>query len=332
MNSLTQDILGPYEYNPINSWYLKKYFTDTENLGMYGPYQKNAVLKEANEYKNIGTVDEDNTYEVNKFGFRGEVYENPEVLGSGCSITFGLGVPEKGRWTNFLGSRINKGVMNLGSPGASVESVCLNLIKYCMNNKMPKQVFCLMPDFFRSVIVYDKEFTEMKTQRDKFGIHQGLLVTFCNPKISMHNGSIFMETKDKRLIEDAISPHNLIFNAVNAIYMLEAFCLTNNIELHWTTWDISTAKVMDKLSTLKDFQLKRYASFFPTDNFKGVNHFIKDTCFLDHDSEFKDALQWVRGSDYSIVDGNKTNASAHPGIHFQYHVADFFYKIISKDI
>lgn len=332
MTSLTQDILGFYKYNLVNSWYLTKYFTDTDNLGMYAPYAKNAVLKEANEYKYIGTVDADNTYEINKFGFRGEVYENPEVLASGCSITFGLGVPEEGRWTNFLGNMMNKEVMNLGSPGASVESICLNLVKYCVNNKMPKQIFCLFPDFFRSMIVYDKDFSEMKTQRDKFGTHEGLLVTFCNPKISMYDGCIFMETKDKRFIEDAISPHHLIFNAVNAIYMLEAFCLTNNIELYWTTWDISTAKIMDELSTLKNFQLKRYTSFFPKENTYGVNHFVKTTCNLDHGSEFKDALQWVRGSDYSIVDGKKTQMHAHPGIHCQYHFADLFYKLYSQTL
>jgi hypothetical protein len=332
MNSLTQDILGFYKYNVVNSWYLTKYFTDTDNLGMYAPYAKNAVLAEADEYKYIGTVDKDNTYKINKFGFRGEVYENPEALASGCSITFGLGVPEEGRWTNFLSNKIDKGVMNLGSPGASVESICLNIIKYCVNNKMPKQVFCLMPDFFRSMIVFDKEFSQMKTQRDKFGNHQGLLVTFCNPKITMYDQSMFMEMKDKRFIEDAISPHHLIFNAVNAIYMLEAFCSTNNIELYWTTWDMSTTKIMDELCELKDFQLKRYTPFLPKDNFKGCNHFIKDSCDLDHGSEFKDAIQWVRGSDYSIVDGIKTNAGAHPGIHFQYHVADFFYKVSSKDL
>lgn len=332
MDSLTSDILDFYTINSKTIWYLTKYFTDTDNLGMYGPYAKNAVVSEAGEYKNIGTVDEDNTYEINEFGFRGKVYKNAEVLASGCSITFGLGVPELGRWTNILGEISNKDVMNLGSPGASVESICLNLIKYCINNKMPKKIFCLFPDFFRSVIVFDKEFSQMKNQRDRFDIHEGLLVTFCNPKITMLKESLFMQITDKKYIEDAISPHHLIFNAINSIYMLEAFCLTNNIELNWTTWDISTAKVMDKLCNLKDFQLKRYTSFFPKDNSKGVNHFIKDSCNLDHDSEFKDALQWVRGSDYSVIDGKETDVGAHPGIHTQYHFANFFYNIQNQSI
>jgi hypothetical protein len=329
MDSLTSDILSFYKVNPANIWYLTKYFSDTDNLGMYSPYAKDAVLSEAKEYRYIGTVDEDNTYEINQFGFRGEVDKDAEVLGSGCSITFGLGVPELGRWTNILGKKMNKSVMNLGSPGASVESICLNLIKYCMNNKMPKEIFCLFPDFFRSVIVFDKDFSQMKTQRDKFGNHQGLLVTFCNPRITMHDGSIFMEMKDKRYIEDAVSPHHLIFNAVNAIYMLESFCSTNNIKLNWTTWDVSTSKILDEFSNLEKFQLKRYTPFFPPKNLNGINQFVEDTCSSDHDSEFKDALQWVRGSDYSIVDGEKTNKHAHPGIHMQQHVADFFYNLYS---
>jgi hypothetical protein len=332
MDSLTKEILSFYKLSSSTSWYLTKYFTNTDNLGLYGPNAKEPVVSDAKDYKFIGTVDEHNDYKINRFGFRGEIDENSDVLASGCSITFGLGVPESGRWTNFLGNRMNKSVMNLGSPGASVESICLNLIKYCVNNKMPKQIFCLFPDFFRSMIVFDPDFSQMKTQRDKFGNHEGLIVTFCNPKITMHEGSMFMEIKDKRYIEDAVSPHQLIFNAVNAIYMLEAFCLTNNIELYWTTWDISTVKIMQELSALNNFQLKRYTPFFPKDNIKGVNHFIKDSCSLDHGSEFKDTLQWVRGSDYSIVDGKKTNISAHPGVHMQYHVADFFYNLQNQSI
>jgi hypothetical protein len=332
MNSLTQDILGFYKISPTTRWYLEKYFSNTENLGYYAPNAPEPVVSDATGYKFIGTVDEHNAYEVNRFGFRGEIYENPDILASGCSITFGLGIPESGRWTNFLSNATNKSVMNLGSPGASVESICLNLIKYCMNNKMPKEIFCLMPDFFRSVVVFDEDFSEMKTQRDKFGQHKGLLVTFCNPKVSMHDGSMFMEIKDKKYIEDSVSPHQLIFSAVNSIYMLESFCSTNNIKLYWTTWDTATAKIMEELSNLEKFQLKRYAPLSPKDNVKGINHFIKDSCDLDHGSEFKNTLQWTIGSDYSIVDGKKTNASAHPGIHFQHHVADLFYKLYRQDI
>lgn len=332
MNSLTEDILSFYKNGPTTSWYLGKFFSDTENLGYYSPYAKEPVVSDATGYRFIGTVDEHNTYEVNRFGFRGEIDEDAEILASGCSITFGLGLPEAGRWTNLLSNTMNKSVMNLGSPGASVESVCLNLIKYCMNNKMPKEIFCLMPDFFRSMVVFDEDFSEMKTKRDKFGDHKGLLVTFCNPRISMHKGSIFMEVKDKKYIEDSVSPHQLILNAVNAIYMLEAFCLTNNIKLYWTTWDTATAKIIDELSNLENFQLKRYTALSPKNNEIGINGFIKNTCDSDHGSEFKDSLQWVMGSDYSIVDGKKTNANAHPGIHFQQHVADLFYELSSQGV
>jgi hypothetical protein len=332
MNSLTEDILSFYKMGPTTSWYLEKYFTDTDNLGHYAPYAPEPVVSDPTGYKFIGTVDEHNTYEINRLGFRGEIDENADILASGCSITFGLGLPEDGRWTNLLSRNMGKSVMNLGSPGGSVESICLNIMKYCLKNKMPKEIFCLMPDFFRSVVVFDESFSEMKTKRDKFGGHQGLLVTFINPRISMHKGSIFMDVQDKKYIEDSTSPHQLIFKSINAIYMLEAFCLTNNIKLYWTTWDTATAKIMDELSNLRNFQLKRYTSFCPKDNFIGMNGFIKESCNLDHGSEFKDTLQWVMGSDYSIVDGKKTNNMAHPGIHFQQHVSDLFYKLSTQGI
>ena len=331
MNYLTEDILSFYKISHSTSWYLEKFFTNTENLGYYAPYAKEPVVSDAKDYKFIGTVDEHNTYKINRLGFRGEIDKNADILASGCSITFGLGLPEGGRWTNLLGNKINKNIINLGSPGASVESICLNTIKYCMNNKMPKEIFCLMPDFFRSMIVFDEDFSEMKTKRDKFGEHKGLFLTFCNPKISMHKESIFMEIKDKKYIEDSVSPHQLIFNAINSIYMLESFCLTNNIKLYWTTWDASTAKIMDKLSNLRNFQLKRYFSFFPIENFKGVNDFIQKTCDSDHESKYKDSLQWAIASDYSIVDGKKTNDKAHPGIHFQEHISELFYNLSEQE-
>ncbi len=165
MTSFTRNILDFYENNTQNDWYLEKYFTNTNNLGIYRPYADNPVCSKPDGSPFIGTVDEHNTYKINSFGLRGEIYENADVLASGCSITFGLGVPEEARWTNLLGNMINKNVMNLGNPGASAETICNSIIQYCMNNKMPKQIFCLMPDFFRNIVIVDKEFYKSEVKR-----------------------------------------------------------------------------------------------------------------------------------------------------------------------
>ena len=330
MTFLTKDILSFYDFNQTNKWYLTKFFTNTTNIGLYPPHAKNVVDKYPNGQPNIGTVDEHNTYEINDFGFRGEIYKNVDVLGVGCSITFGIGVPESLRWTNFLSNSLNKSVMNLGSPGASVETICNNIIQYCMNNKMPKEIFCLMPDFFRSMVVADEEFYKPKIYKNDNTKKNHLEYTFCNPVVSVHKESLFMEIEDHKCIEDLTSPHQLILNSINFIYNLESFCFANNIKLYWTTWDIGTTMIMNKLVNLKNFKLKNYTPFYLPDS-KARHRGYNLNCILDHGSEFKDSLWWHQGSDYSIINNKKETNNAHPGIHFHHHFSDFFYNLYKKN-
>jgi hypothetical protein len=41
-------------------------------------------------------------------------------------------------------------------------------------------------------------------------------------------------------------------------------------------------------------------------------------------------MYWEAGSDYSIVDYKKDESRAHPGVHLQNHVADFFYSLYNE--
>ncbi len=332
MNFLTKEILDFYKFNEQNRWYLTKFFSNTKQIGYYNPYRKDAVATEWNKKDPfVGTIDEHNTYEINQFGFRGKIDENSDILASGCSITFGIGVPELGRWTNFLSNSINKSVTNLGSPGASVESICTNIIQHCMNNKMPNEIFCLFPDFFRSMVVVDKEFYKSKIKRGKIGTNDYLEFIYCNPTIFRDKGSIFMEIENQKYIEDSVSPHQLILDSVNFIYILESFCLVNNIKLHWTTWDLPTSLVMQELCNIKNFKLKNFSPLFPAGSEFSREPSIVADCEVDHSTGFEDSASWRKGSDYSIINREKATNYAHPGIHFQYHVAEFFYNLSIKN-
>jgi hypothetical protein len=330
MKSLTRDIFPFYEENKENDWYLKKFFSNTKEIGLYKPGSQDVVSpRRTNEDNSVETVDEVNTYEINSLGFRGEVDENSEIFASGCSITFGLGVPELGRWTNLLGKKINKSVTNLGNPGDSVENICMNMIQYCLNTKMPKEIFCFFPDFFRSVVIVDKEFYKSRVNRGVLGTRDSLERVFCTPKIIQDKKSFFMEIKDKKYIEDSTSPHQLIVNSVKFIYILESFCLSNNIKLHWTTWDTPSSYILEELSKMKDFKLKNFTSFYPPDSeYEGMGALVMEMCKPDtHKHEFQDHESWAKGSDYSFIDGKKTDSNSHPGIHVQEHISDFFYKL-----
>lgn len=330
MKFLTRDILSFYKQNEENAWYLKKFFVNTKEIGLYEPFSENVVSsRRTSEDKSLETIDEVNTYQINSIGCRGEIDENSEVLASGCSITFGLGVPESGRWTNLLAKKINKSVTNLGSPGASVENICMNTIQYCLNSKMPKEIFCFFPDFLRSMVVVDKEFYKSKVNRGNIGTRDSLHQVFCNPTIVKDNKSVFMEVEDQKYIEDSTSPHQLILNSVKFIYLLESFCLSNNIKLYWTTWNTSSSNILKELSKMENFKLKNFTSLYPTDSeYAGVGAFVLDTCNPDtHEHEFKDHPSWNKGSDYAFINGEKTLKMSHPGVHVQEHIADFFYNL-----
>jgi hypothetical protein len=335
MKFLTRDILSFYKEEKADTWYLKKYFSNTKEVGLYQPFRKDVVATRYNKKDNsIETIDEHNTYKINSIGCRGEVYENSDTLALGCSLTFGLGVPELGRWPNFLSKKINKSMTNLGSPGDSVHNICINAIQYCLNTKMPKEIFCLFPDFFRSKVVVDKEFYKSKVNRGDIGKKDGLDHIFCNPTIIKDKNSFFMEVEDKNYIEDSTSPHQLILNSVNYIYMLESFCLSNNIKLYWTTWHGPTSFILQELSKLENFKLKNFTSFYPADfnlQYDGIGGFVNNRCNMNtHEHEFKDHVSWAHGSDYAFIDGEKTLKNSHPGIHVQEHISEFFYNLYKE--
>lgn len=319
MNYLTRDILDFYKFDKEkNKKYLTKYFSNSNIVGMHEP-NSTIIFDSVNVFDkaNVVTVDDDNIYEINKHGFRGEIYENSDVIASGCSITFGIGVPEEGRWTNILSNQINKNIINLGVEGASVKNVCTNIIQYCMNNKMPKEIFCLFPDFFRSMVVIDKEFYKSGLSKRYWDQDDSLTLTFCNPKVSQYSKDrVHMEIKDKSNIEDSVSPHQLILDSVNFIYILESFCLTNGIKLYWTTWDNPSFRILKEMSKIKDFKLKNFSQSNPG--------YSPSECNLHDNSEFNDHPQWERGSDYSIINNKKTKDYSHPGIHYHNHIAILF--------
>ena len=309
-------------------WYVTKQFTNTNHIGFFEPNSKETFQKEWNGKDNfVGTLDADNTYDINAFGLRGEIYEDPDALAFGCSITFGIGVPESARWTNLLGKKMNKKVMNFGYPGGSVTSICNTIIHYCMNNKMPKEIFCWFPDFFRSQVVMDKEFYKSKNNDPE---NNNLTLAYCGPKIVFYEDRLHMEIENRKYVEDSTSPHQLIYNSITSIYNLEAFCISNNIKLYWSTWDMPSSVIMEELSKFKDFKLKNYTPFFPSGVRKHVGSFIQSTCNIDHEPELLSDPWWLIGSDYSIIDGKKTTENSHPGIHSHWHIADFFCNLSNK--
>lgn len=185
--------------------------------------------------------------------------------------------------------------------------------------------------------VVDKEFFKSvhigtTKPRDDIARDDSLSLVYCRPIVYKENDSIFMEIENKEYTENLISPHQLILDAINHIYMLESFCSTNNIKLSWTTWDLPSSLIMEELLNVPNFKLKKFMSFISKEETISCNHFITANCNENHMSEFTDKISWNRGSDYNFVNGIKVSDWAHPGIHFHYHIAELFYNMYKHEI
>jgi hypothetical protein len=89
--------------------------------------------------------------------------------------------------------------------------------------------------------------------------------------------------------------------------------------------------ILQQLSLRSDFKLKNFRSFYPHNPTTTANSFIRNNCKSDHNSDFKDSVCWDKGSDYSVLDGEKIYKYTHPGIHFQHHISDFFHALYKEN-
>jgi hypothetical protein len=352
-----KNLLDVYEYHE-NNFYLYKHFMDTNRIGSNvinseDPYK----VRHKGNVSGIHLVDKENSYHINELALRGKINYESEILGAGCSFTFGMGVPEEGIWTQILGKKINKDIINLSSPGWSTKKICDQIIIFCAKYKMPKTIFALFPGFFRGMMVEDIDFystTKNMNPKEQHKIPGSniplLMQQSFDPMIYSDKRNNFIafehikksdyfEPKHENItyMENVLSPHQLILDAVDSIYLLEYFCKSHNIDLQWSTWHKPTTLLMKNLLKIPNFKLKKYIEFSDdNDNYllENINNFPHKSCSIGHSSSLIKHPCWNKGSDHIIdINDNKLPGwPGHPGIHYQIHLAEFFYKIYEDNI
>jgi hypothetical protein len=337
-----ENILYSYEKYK-ESVYILNNLTDVSPIGIFEPNAKQLFkyIKNKDPY-DLQVVDSDNDYFINQLGFRGKIKNNPEIIAIGCSFTFGLGVPENGVWTNILEDKIGTDILNLGVPGHTVKKICELAINYMSKFNKPKIVFAFFPGFFRGMMIEDINFYRSSRSMSENKQRKIEKQTAFYPEIHYDrsqnfllfkktNSFKFFKSKDKDVtyMENVLSPHQLISDAIDSISVLQDFCYSHGIKLYWSTWDIPTSILMDTLLKIPNFKLKNYIKFADDNfnNYSGINgKFPNNFCNSDHESKLVSHTSWNCGSD-KLIDsyGNVLESwASHPGIHFQYHIANTF--------
>jgi hypothetical protein len=270
---------------------------------------------------------------------------NADIVISGCSYSFGIGVPEDMSWGVQVADHLDLKYHNLSKEGKSVVYLVNSLFSYfkCFGN--PKILVCLFPKLDRFHIYSDPNHM---ISESKLGVGLKSKLVEDEPLgFAIHSlGEYDKYSKAPHIAEKMIPKETAVSMSIQYIKFLEMYCKASGIKLIWSTWD-------------KDFEyvLKTFDPDF--ENFISI-----DEAFWHIDTEGKDTLHkdanyvcvncnqfpekcakpqdpidchlelreiygenWDLGSDYGLIESKR----GHWGIHRHVHVAEIFTKEILND-
>lgn len=238
-------------------------------------------------------------YVLNKMGFRSKNFEkfnneNHNILFSGCSFTFGQGLPEDLIWTKMLEKKIsnfidNKKInsYNLGIPGSSIQLIIKNIFSFINVYGKPDEIFVLLPEASRA---FNYDYNN-NTYRN-----------------FIYRKEFLFENKNhpiKKYMESFVYENNL-FYSTQLIQALEIFCNNLNINLIWSTWINPEGSLFEKL------------------NFKNFVYLPKQMSeYMNHPEE---QIIKLRENEFNLPYWQHARDLQHPGSCFSTEVSDIFYK------
>ncbi len=189
--------------------------------------------KEYLTYSCHGETDIDDkgfSYRVNKYGFRANTFKKLDknktnIISAGCSVTFGMSLPQEKIWPTLLEDKIkhNKTDIhfdNLGISGIDSIQEIRNIYLYIEKYGKPDYIFICLPPIYR--------FPELDAQSNALSTKQ---------EVS------WIPTKEA--LEDFIAKHFKkygvhTFHSIATMKNFEQYCHDTGIKLFWFSWDHST--------------------------------------------------------------------------------------------
>lgn len=238
------------------------------------------------------------TYNLNNENHRGpDFVENADLLAIGCSVTYGIGLPQETTWPHRLAEELNLSTYNvLAFPGGSQSLILRQTIEYIYKYGKPKYLVALLPDNDRV---------------DTFSFEAWDVFDYSNKeKADTKIRSVMLSavTNDNNFLGANKRPINVRYPrymAMSSFIQFMRFCELLDIKLVWSTWDNWDALMSKNYDYLKidKYIRKTYEKV----NDMRQNDLINMTC---HDPD--DDPHFYVGTD----------AVKHWGSHYHIHVAE----------
>jgi hypothetical protein len=244
ITKFTKDHFNPAVFNSdvilnLNQNGRYQYFKENKSDTYYISEDEYFITDRILPVNNKQLID-DFTYRLNKNGYRSQHFDNfnrseQNILTAGCSVTFGVGLPQELLWNNMLVNYINKkestkfNHYDISYPGHSIFLIIKNIFSFIKKYGAPDKLFVLFPDIHRSVYYSYKQ--------KEFGA--------CTISINHLNHDLDQE------IKNAVIGYNegtQLIQIVSYIHALEALCSALEIDLIWTTWNKQDANKFNKIN------------------------------------------------------------------------------------
>jgi hypothetical protein len=310
-----------FEYTKAQDCVINNYFNTVEpNRGIEKNNDGYHRVFSKKDFEEPGAV----KYRFNSYGLRSNEFDTDhELVAVGCSFTYGTGIPENARWADILADKLNVSVANLSFPGAPIDMIITNLMKYLkLKDKDPKYIVALLPDFLRVSYLNQEESESLV----------GISI-----EASKHK---FSYDKNKDSLSHILPIEWSYFKVQEYIKMLEIYCKSKNIKLIWSTW--STIKVDHQWLSHKFecYRKDRTIDEFPDQDIDKIwtDDIVERNKYFEYESMNCHKEYLEEHSDYFYyaydrlprIQGDLLMFQPHPGMHRNIHWADFFYEELTR--
>lgn len=275
-------------YEKDNYFYTKKTFLE-ENIGS-------------------GLGDCDFYYKLNKNGFRSKNFNEfnqtkTNFLFAGCSITYGVGLPEGLSWTDFFIKKIsnsenNFDYYNISLPAASIFLNFKNILAFFKSVGIPDYILMIAPETTRN-LHWDAESKK-----------------FANALITSRQRQVDINYKKQYVQENS-----LMFN-IFYLQALEYICDIMNIKLIWTSWNLLSLDIYKNFNFNNFFEIEKNnpLAALPPRIFNSQNTFL----FKNKHEKYLKQLNDLNANNFPFWEVARDNR--HPGVCFSELYSENFFQ------
>lgn len=255
-------------------------------------------------YINYKSVD-DITYYLNSNFFRSKHFDQfdkskKNILFSGCSLTFGIGLPDQCTWTSMISKKFNEyESYNSSFFGHSIDIIIKNMMSFIKSFGSPDVIFVCFPEISRAV----------KNDRGLYRV--------VNPYLNKTPRDSYDVRKK---YNKSYNYSDNLFYFSSLIHMFEAFCKQSNIKLYWTSWSIED---------INNFKNINFSNFVIPDEKSNYFNIVNDESFrLEQGKSKCDTIVNENNLPYWSISATKD----HPGSCWNKSLADLFIERLDSEI